>query len=394
MKKILFVLGGFGFGGTVFSTLNMISYLNSKYDIFLLPMNPYGAVRECYSDYQVLRPSPILKAAVYCPIKREPGIWNKLSLFFCKVLSRVCKSVGIDYAVWAYNHEAKRLMKTYQFDFVASTQEGETTSFASHFKGAKRIAWFRTEYSVYKEQLSQIELQERQKVYPEFDQIVCVSQTTRDDFCKYFGNIQGKVVAIHNIQNTDSIQKKSQEPISDGFNKDYFNIVSVGRIAKQKQFYLIPKIADRLKNKYNLRFKWYIIGDGDGDTQGEGKRLEEALNQYGNRDNVICLGSRLNPYPYIAAADLLVNTSYYEACPRVVAEAKILHTPVVCSDFSSAREFVNNNVDGFVGSIDELPSIIACLISDKDLYRRIKNVCNSYAINNDAIMQQLISVFS
>lgn len=393
-NKILFILGSFGYGGTVFSTLNMISYLKSKYQIFILPMSPYGPVREYYSEYTILKPSSALKAAVYCPVNQEDSVIEKAKLLLFKIAARLCTYLGISFTDWAYSHEAKKLMDERQFDFVASTQEGSTTTFASLFKGAKRIAWFRTEYSVYKEQLASEELQKHQKTYAAFDQIVCVSKTTRDDFCKYFGSIQEKVVAVHNIQNTDDIVSKSREPVPDAFSKECFNIISVGRIAKQKQFHLIPMIADQLKKKYHLDFKWYIIGDGAGDAHGESERLENSLDKYDNREDVICLGSRLNPYPYIASADLLVNTSYYEACPRVVAEAKILHTPVVCADFSSAREFVDNDIDGFVGTIDELPSIIASLISDKNLYSRIKGNCDRYSLDNEAIFEQLTKIFS
>ena len=391
-KKILFVLGGFSFGGTVFSTLNMISFLKERYDIYILPMKPYGPVREYYKNYNILDPSPIIKAIAYSPLSLENSFWERTKVFVFKGIRHLCKKTGVDFVDYAYKREATRIMKRCHFDFVASTQELSSTYFVSHFEGTKKIAWFRSEYSVYKDLLTEKQLEEEQKIYRMFDKIVCVSKTTRDDFCKFFVDIEEKVVAIHNIQNTDNIIQKSKEPVSDAFNKDVFNIVSVGRIARQKQFYLIPMIAYKLKNEYKLNFKWYIIGDGN--VHGERERLEEAFNKYDNRNYVICMGSRLNPYPYISSADLLVNTSYYEACPRVVAEAKILHTPVVCSDFSSAREFVNNDVDGFVGTIEELPDIISKLISDRSLYQRIKVNCDNYCVDNDIIIYQLFEVFS
>lgn len=391
-KKILFVLGGFSFGGTVFSTLNMISFLKDEYDIYVLPMKPYGPVREYYRDYHILEPSSIIKAVSFSPANKEKNYFKRLAVSFWSFLRVISKKLGYSFANSAYKSEAKRIMKRYHFDFVASTQEISSTYFVRYFEGTKKIAWFRSEYSVYKDLLTEKQQAEEQIIYRSFDKIVCVSKTTRDDFCKYFEDIDDKVVAIHNIQNTDNIILKSKETVLDSFDKTTFNIVSVGRIAKQKQFYLIPMIADKLKNEYKLDFKWYIIGDGN--VHGEHERLEDALNKYNNRSEVICMGSRLNPYPYIASADLLVNTSYYEACPRVVAEAKILHTPVVCSDFSSAREFVDNDVDGFVGTIEELPQIIARLISDNDLYKKIKENCNNYSIDNGFIMNQLISVFS
>lgn len=107
----------------------------------------------------------------------------------------------------------------------------------------------------------------------------------------------------------------------------------------------------------------------------------------------MCLGSKLNPYPYISKANLLVNTSYVEACPRVVIEAKILKTPVICADFSSAREFVTSNIDGFVDSIDNIHTYIEKMIHDRALYNRIKTKCNEYNIDNGAIYNQLKKLF-
>lgn len=48
-QKILFILPGFTFGGTVFSTLNMISLLDKeRYDIDVLAMTHQGPVKEYY----------------------------------------------------------------------------------------------------------------------------------------------------------------------------------------------------------------------------------------------------------------------------------------------------------------------------------------------------------
>lgn len=391
-KKILIVLGGFNFGGTVFSTLNMVSFLKEKYDVYLLPMKPYGPVRAYYKGYNVLTPSSLLKAVSNSPTSMESFYWDKIKLTLFKFINHICIALGINFVDFAFRLESRRIMKKGKYDFVASTQECASTAFVRFFKGAKRIAWFRSEYSVYKNQLTDKEKAKEQMIYRDYDQIVCVSKTTRDDFCKYFEDVQDRIVSIHNIQNVDDIVQKSKETVNDIFNQDCFNIVSVGRIAKQKQFYLIPMIADKLKKDYNLSFKWYIIGDGNVD--GEQERLAEALSKYNNRNVVICMGSRLNPYPYIASADLLVNTSYYEACPRVVAEAQILHTPVVCADFSSAREFVKDGENGFVGTIEELPLIISRLIADNNLYKEIRMNCDNYTIDNDSIYKQLEAVFS
>ena len=72
----------------------------------------------------------------------------------------------------------------------------------------------------------------------------------------------------------------------------------------------------------------------------------------------------------------------------------MLKTPVVCTDFSSAREFVSSNYDGFVDTIDNIHFPIIEMINNRDTYDRIKKVCNSYEIDNEKIYEQLKLLFS
>lgn len=389
-KRILFVLPAFTFGGTVFSTLNMISLLpRDKYEIDVFAMSHQGPVKEYYSRFTVL-PEKILVASLLGRIEKESNILKKIFYVIQKGISKLFSFYGVDYPMLMYKIASRSIQKIHKYDIVASCQEGDATYCASCFREVTQIAWFRSEYSIYKNQLSQKTLEKEQKIYRVFDHVVCVSQTTRDDFCRYFEDIENKVLAIHNIQNVDSITSKSAESVNDSFERADFNIVSVGRIAPQKRFSYIPRIASILKDKH-LDFKWYIIGDGN--VQGENDKLQMELDKYNVRDVIICMGSKLNPYPYIKAADLTVVPSYYEACPRVVIESKILKTPVVAADFSSAKEFVSNDVDGYVDEINKLADHIAALITDKKLYRRIKATCNSYSLDNESILLKLCKLF-
>ena len=170
-----------------------------------------------------------------------------------------------------------------------------------------------------------------------------------------------------------------------------FVIISIGRMNPQKRFSSIPKIARYLKNK-GCKFEWLIIGDGNAFGEYD-KTINEIFKQKVD-DCVKCIGSRLNPYPYIKKANLLVNTSYVEACPRVIAEAQILKTPCISADYSSAKEFIKNNINGFVDTIDNIAYHIETMISNKEEYHRIKENCNNYQIDNNRIYEQLKELFS
>lgn len=390
--KILFCLPAFTFGGTVFSTLNMISFLKKDYDVYVLPMTYQGPVIKRYLEFGInLLPEDRRLSAMMGRIKDESGIKNKLISFIHKALRKVGSKINYPYEALLFRRIAMEIEKKYEFDFVASCQEGGSTYFASYFTKAKKIAWFRSEYSVYRNQLLEKDFKHEKEIYNNFDKIICVSNVTKKDFNLFFPSLTNKTFAIHNIQFTDLINDLSLEKISDFSKDNSFKIVSVGRFAPQKKFSYIPKIAAALKRK-GLDFTWYIIGDGN--HGGEYDKTISELQIHKVSNEVQCIGSRLNPYPYIRQADLIVVPSYYEACPRVVIESKILHTPVICADFSSAKEFVENGVDGYVAPIDQLSKYIGTLIEDKNEYEAIKHKCNEYKIDNDKIYLQLKDIFS
>lgn len=422
MKKILFVLPCFEFGGTVFSTLNMISILKKEYDIYVYPLASFGPVKDQY-DKAILLPSDAFLDAVFTPghlLGRKP------KAVFYKVLYRIVLFLGIPIVPFVYKRVTAKLMRKHRFDYVASCQEGDTTEFVSFFQGVKRIAWFRSEYSVYRKHHTKRYEQRLHDIYSRIDSIVCVSQTTRDDFVRWFTECEEKAIAIHNIQNIERIIAKSKEPVPDPLDgwtdgrmdgwtenpkvresenpkvresdnpkvrqsENPFIIVSIGRISPQKRFSAIPSLAADLRER-GLAFKWYIIGDGN--IGGEGDRLREEQWKYNTSDVVFPIGSRLNPYPYLASANLFVITSSYEACPRVVAESIILGKPVVSADFSSAPEFVHNGVNGFVDKLYRLPEHIMKLANDRQLYNEMVAHCHSESIDVGGIYQKLIRLFN
>ncbi len=391
MRKILFILPGFTFGGTVFSTLNMISLLDkSKYDITILAMTHQGPIKENFNKFNVWKEDIIL-SSLMGNYEKETKVGRKIVFALIKILRRLLEPYNIPFTSFILKKKAKKIQNSYHFDVVASCQEGGATEFASYFDKSKRIAWFRSEYSIYKDGLRPWDYEKEKIIYPKFDIIVCVSKVTRNDFCIYFDNLKDRVVAIHNIQNVDKIKIASKQMIQDSFSNLQFNIVSVGRIAPQKRFHLIPLLANKMK-RAGVNFKWYIIGDGN--MGGANDLLKQSIKEYDVAREVICMGSRLNVYPYIASADLLVSTSLYEACPRVVIEAKILKIPVICSDFSSAREFVSNDFDGYVDAVDFLDKRIIRMITDQNYYNMIKENCNKYIMDNEMIEKQLQKIFN
>lgn len=390
-KKILFILPKFEFGGTVFSTFNMIRMLQQHggFDIYVYPMIADGPIRQVYNSINVLKSDFLLESS-FVNLQEYKGV-KKLSFFLGKIVKRL--SLSKDYNVKQFERVAQKLQMQYHFDFVVSCQEGDSTEFVSYFKDCKRIAWFRSEMTLYlQNHISEDRAKGLKFIYGRMNNIVCVSKTTRDDFAKYFPEFDKRILAIHNIQDIKEIFDKANEIIDDPFDKKYYTLVSVGRMSPQKRFAYIPKIASKLVMDGLTDFRWYIIGDGN--KNGEYDRLIEELKKYQMHEYVKVIGSRVNPYPYIQSADALVIPSSYEACPRVVAEAHILKVPVISADYSSATEFVHHCVDGFVGNIDELNFYIAEMIKGSDNSKTVIRNCKNFNFDTGYILKQLLNLFS
>jgi len=371
------------------STLNLIMMLQDRYDISVFALSHEGPVKEQYRKFDVLPEDKLLSfAQTHYNNQKHP-----IDKFFCLIMrsiQRIVRMLDVDINILLCKNAASNISRKYRFDVIASCQEGYPTIMASFFTNATRIAWFRTQYSIYRNMLPERVKSSHHELYMQFDKIVFVSQTTSEEFLTYFPDFKQKTLAIHNIQETEHIINLSNENIKDAFDSTTFNIVSVGRFAKAKRFSLIPEIASKIKAT-SANIKWYIIGDGNDDEEFD--KTISNIQKYKIENEVIYLGRRINPYPYISKADLVVLTSYYEACPRVVVESKILHTPVVCADFSSATEFVTNDVDGYVDKIDNLPKVISNLVHKPESYNRIKHQCDQYIFNAEIIKRQLYSLF-
>jgi glycosyltransferase involved in cell wall biosynthesis len=106
------------------------------------------------------------------------------------------------------------------------------------------------------------------------------------------------------------------------------------------------------------------------------------------------LGQQDNPYPFIKHAHLLVNTSLSEACPYVVNEAKVLGTPVICTNFGSARQFITNGEDGYSVPLAEMPDAILNLLADQEAYDRIKCRLARFEYDNAAIVNQFMKLIN
>lgn len=374
-KKILFVIPEFSQGGTNKSLENLLSFLDKdRYDIHIFCIHEDGGdyYKEVFENF-------ILKKSLTYRFSHDNYFTRKIANFYKKL---------VGWKDWQklYRREALLLQKNNKFDTVVAFQEGAATYFASYFsKEVRKIAWIHCDYHDWKNN------KQRKKdkiVYRIYDKVVCVSETARNSFCKVFPEYENKSTYIYNTVESENIKQLANKKKSfSNLNNDCFIITSIGRLDVVKQFHKIPSIINAMGNDIRNRIRWYIIGSG---VQKE--RIKKEIEKYHLENVVIMLGQKDNPYPYIVKSNLIVCTSTTESFSYVIAESKILHTPILSNDFPVAHEVLDKNC-GFISSLDRMPELLYKLINDENkVYSSVKESISSYKYENDIIMEKVYSI--
>lgn len=385
-KKILFVIPGLKTGGTNSSLSALYSQIKDKYDITVLPLSNKRNANYSFDDV-VLRAS-FISNALHINAS-DSKIYMKPIVYAIKSIRHLTiKITGKDLLDWYYQILSKHIERKRNYNYIIAFEEGNPTQFVSHFKNKNKIGWIHCNYDMYCPKGVNEE-----PIYSKYKYIICVSKYTSLLFSNRYPALKNKVRYIYNLIDVNSIIVKSQQIIDDDrFKIDSKHIiVSAGRIDPVKRFSMIPKVARTLLNM-GLSFKWYILGPTV--SLIEYKRLYENIAKYDVTENVICLGNKKNPFPYLVKSDIYVCTSESEACPMVFNEAMILKKPVVTTNFGSASEFIKNGVNGSICDCQELANSIFNLLSNEDKYIEYQNKLTDSTIFNKDIIASINSLFS
>jgi len=133
------------------------------------------------------------------------------------------------------------------------------------------------------------------------DALVCQSQDMYDSL-KELGIYHPNVTIINNPIDVKQALEKYKEPIS-----DEYDIVSVGRLSKEKGYDRFLEIVDQYRKKYNPKIRAAIIGEG-----AEREMIEALIKERGLSQNIFLLGLQTNVFKYYKKAKLFLMTSNYE----------------------------------------------------------------------------------
>lgn len=312
MKKILFLIHDLGQGGAEKVLVNLVNNMDDKkFDITVMTLFDYGENRQFLGKN--------IKYKTWCK-KMFPGNSHLMKLFTPKQLH-------------------KSIIKE-RYDIEIAYLEGPCARIISgcNDSSVKKLAWIHIEQHTEKRAAQSFRsVEEAKDCYQQFNRIICVSQTVKQDFSQVL-HIPVPHEVIYNTNESNKIIKLSQEPVEQGImNLNEIKLVGVGKLLKSKGFDRVARIVKRLKESgYPVHF--YILGEGP-----ERNSLKEYIQKNQLEDCITLLGYQLNPYKYVEKCDLFVCASFAEGFSTATTEALIVGTPVCTVEVSGMKEMLGSN---------------------------------------------------
>lgn len=260
------------------------------------------------------------------------------------------------------------------YDVAIAYHQGFPSYFVSEkVKADKKIAWVNTD------PLAARYLPGFNKpFYDKMDQVVVVSEAMVEKLVKN-GFTDKEPMVVYDMIDPNLIHRMAISPRSHGGHGEkksscrrelrvsVVRLCTVGRMVNPKNYRLAVEAARVLRDR-GLVFVWYFVGDGT-----ERATVENRIREYGLEDRIMLEGMQSNPYPWIGGCDVYVQTSSFEGFGLTIAEAKILHRPIVSTNFTVVTNQITDGVNGLI--VEMTPVAVAegimRVIEDDGLRQRL-----------------------
>ena len=357
-KRILFIIDSLNCGGAEKSLISLLPLLDyDRLDVNLLIFRR-GGVFEKYIPSQV----KVIDHELYgnsCMDK----MWRMIHQVRFSYLLRYGKRRHGAETHWRAMSRAIKSLKG-KYDAAVAYQQGMPTFFlATNIEAEKKITWINADVFEAGYQMGYCK-----QFYDKMDAIVAVSQKLLEKLSAKTPWMKDRLHCIYDIINPDVIRQLAQETVHDMISKrGEISIVTVGRLTSPKNHLMAVASARILKEK-GLNFKWYFVGDGE-----MRQPIEKKISELELHENVILLGMKENPYPYMAKTDIYVQTSIFEGFGMTIAEAKILHRLVVSTNFDVVYDQITDRENGLIAEMtpESVANKIMELLQNKDLRSHI-----------------------
>lgn len=382
MKKIVIVLNNMEVGGVQKSLYNLLWTIRGQYDITLCLFQTKGI-------YFSQLPPDVKTKQVKGPF-RHLGLGQGECVGTQKLirgaLALTARIFGRPAAIKLMLVGEKYLPGEYDCA-IAFLQNGRIESFYGgvqdyvlhRIKAAKKIAFLHCDYG-----RCGANHPKNNNLLRQFDQIAACSDGCRESVEKIMPELKDKCVTIRNCHRIEEIRVLADSD-SVEYDSNYQNVVMVSRLAHEKGIERAIAAVAKCWEK-GIKTRLHIVGDGNMRSVLENMTVERGL-----AEQVFFYGEQKNPYRYMKNADLFLMTSYHEAAPMVLEEARCIGLPVLTVENTSSHEMVTMHAAGWVcdNSQEALEASLIRILKDRegrDALRKKLRRCN---MDNETALRQL-----
>lgn len=331
-KKVLFVMSSMDNGGAERALLNLLEELpEARYDVDLLLLNPTGLfMGQIPSKVDVLQTPAKVRDCFTSVRGRKAGVWRLTADVVSGIVSRDEETRrGFR---WKYFFSPAIDKIPGHYDTAVSFINGQVLYFVNEkVEADRKIVFYHGDYrsARYSEKYERPCLERMDGIY-------AVSDKCIDIVCSVFPEMAYKMKSLPNIVSSEVVRRRASEFIPPEYDADAPRILTVARITHEKGVDTAIRAAAELKQR-GCSFHWYEMGKGlPGDT--EQAACEKLVEELGVADVFTFLGTRENPYPYIANCDIVVQPSRFEGKSVALDEAKILTRPIVATAYPTVHD--------------------------------------------------------
>ena len=331
-------------GGAMTSLVNFLNALDTdKYDVDVMFYEGDGTKCGIKDSINILPQGKLHEKAdlknIISKVFSIPYMWARVQdIYYKKVKNNKRKAVQIMSKQGC--KYSRKLDKEY--DIAVAYEFNWCMNYViNSVKAKKKIIWHHLEF-----EKSGMDYKVDKKAMDKADALVFVSEDCKQSYCLKHPEHKDKAYFIPNLLSSEYVRAKGNEDVSLPFEAaNTLKFMTVARISfEHKGLDRAVRAFAKLKEENLLEnVKWVIIGDGR-----DMAKLNEMIEEFSLQDVIYPIGLKTNPIPYLKKADCFLLPSRHEGKPMVITESFIMGVVPVVTEYTSAREQINDGVDGLV----------------------------------------------
>lgn len=385
MKKVIIVNNNMHLGGVQKALYNLLWTIHDRYEVTLLLFSGTGAyMDQLPPDVKVLTCSSLFRCLGVS--QGETAGADRLKR---GALAGLTKLLGRDAVMPLLLASQKKLPEHYDCA-IAYLQNGRASNFYGgvqdfvlhRIDADRKVAFLHCDYrncdSNYKE---------NNRTLGRFDVIAACSDGCRRALEEVLPELAEKTVTVRNCHRFDEISAlAARDPVR--YEGDLPHVLMVARLAHEKGIERAMEACAWCRDA-GQPFSLEIVGDGPMEAA-----LKERAGALGLETLVHFHGAQTNPYRFMPNADLLLITSFHEAAPMVIEEARCAGLPVLTTETTSSREMVLHTGCGWICENNQkaINAGLFSVLSRRSALVQRKETLGSAVMGNTAAAAQFIEM--